>query len=98
MNTCHRRPLAAWLLFAGLTCTNPVAVAQTVPAAKDAKVEDATKLEKFVVTGSMIKRIEGEGALPLQTITPLEMEQRGVVGVEDMLMDLNINGNGLDNL
>ena len=57
-----------------------------------------TKLEKFVVTGSMIKRIEGEGALPVLTITPLEMEQRGIASAEQMLMELNINGNGMDNL
>lgn len=78
----------------------PVALAQTVsaPAEPPKKPEEVMKLEKFEVTGSMIKRIEGEGALPVLTITPLEMEQRGIVSAEQMIMELNINGNGLDNL
>ena len=78
-------------------CALPVTLAQTAPSAP-LKPEESVKLEKFVVTGSLIKRIEGEGALPLQVITPMEMEQRGVVSAEQMLMELNINGNGLDNL
>ncbi len=80
-------------------CLIPAVLAQSVPApTAPAKPEEAAKLEKFVVTGSMIKRIEGEGALPLQTITPMEMEQRGIASAEQMIMELNINGNGLDNL
>jgi iron complex outermembrane receptor protein len=35
---------------------------------------------------------------PLLTITPVEMELRGIGSAEQMLMELNINGNGLDNL
>ena len=95
------RRLRLVLVAASLT---PAAFAQTAPAAAPAptdaarKAEEALKLEKFVVTGSMIKRIEGEGALPVATITPLEMEQRGIVSAEQLIMELNINGNGLDNL
>jgi iron complex outermembrane receptor protein len=89
---------AAWLSFFAAATLLPTAIAQTAPAPKTEKPEDSTKLEKFVVTGSMIKRIEGEGALPVLTITPLEMEQRGIVSAEQMIMELNINGNGLDNL
>jgi iron complex outermembrane receptor protein len=89
---------AAWLSFFAAATLLPTAMAQTAPAPKTEKPEDSTKLEKFVVTGSMIKRIEGEGALPVLTITPLEMEQRGIVSAEQMIMELNINGNGLDNL
>ncbi len=59
---------------------------------------EAAKLDRFVVTGSLIKRLDGEGATPLLTITPLEMEMRGIGNAEQMLMELNINGNGLDNL
>ncbi|MDP3071456.1 MAG: TonB-dependent receptor [Opitutaceae bacterium] len=75
-----------------------IALAQQAPAPTPTKPEEAVKLEKFLVTGSLIKRIDGEGATPLLTITPLEMEQRGIVSAEQMLMELNINGNGLDNL
>src|SRR4051812_47638310 len=80
----------------------PSALAQTAPTAPAAtgaaKEDESVKLEKFVVTGSLIKRLESEGALPVQIITPLEMEQRGVVSIEQMIMELNINGNALDNL
>jgi iron complex outermembrane receptor protein len=70
----------------------------TPPAPVDPKKEEAVKLERFEVTGSMIKRIEGEGALPVTAITPMEMEQRGIATIEQMMMELNINSNGLDNL
>jgi len=100
MNARFRRA-GCGLLFAAV-CLAPVVVAQSVTTPKDDnkddKKDDATKLEKFVVTGSLIKRLESEGALPVLTLTPLEMEQRGVVSIEEMIMDLNINGNGLDNL
>ncbi len=89
---------ATWL--SALLAVNmiPATLAQQTVTATPAKPEDTTKLEKFVVTGSMIKRLEGEGALPVQTITPIEMEQRGIVSAEQMIMELNINGNALDNL
>jgi iron complex outermembrane receptor protein len=90
----------AALLCLAATALSPNAVAQqaTPPPPAGPKIEESVKLEKFVVTGSLIKRIEGEGALPLQTITPMELEQRGIASAEQMLMELNINGNGLDNL
>ncbi len=90
-------PAARVLLLASL-CVIPIAVAQLAPAPKDATTEDSVKLEKFVVTGSLIKRIDGEGALPVLTISPLELEQQGIASAEEMIMHLNINGNGLDNL
>jgi iron complex outermembrane receptor protein len=100
MNT---RPLwrpATWLSVIPAAVFIPAALAQSVPAPKEGekKPEQPVTLEKFEVTGSMIKRIEGEGALPVLTITPLELEQRGIASAEQMIMELNINGNGLDNL
>ncbi len=89
---------ATWFSFIAALSAIPVVVAQQVPAPTDPKPADTTKLEKFVVTGSLIKRIEGEGALPLQVITPEEMEQVGIASAEQMIMSLNINGNGMDNL
>ena len=52
-------------------------------------------LEKFIVTGSMIKRIANEGALPMETITRLDMDQQGVASAEQLISQININGNGL---
>jgi iron complex outermembrane receptor protein len=74
------------------------AVAQTAAAPTATPSDQPVKLEKFVVTGSMIKRIADEGALPLSVFTKLEMEQEGIASAEQLIMNLNINGNGLDNL
>jgi len=51
-----------------------------------------------VITGSMIKGIPNEGALPMEIITHLELEQQGIASAEQMISQLNINGNGLDDL
>ena len=98
MNTRFLRKPATWLSLIAAASALPAAVAQKTPATAEEKQVEAAKLDKFVVTGSMIKRLDGEGATPLLTITPLEMEMRGIGNAEQMLMELNINGNGLDNL
>ena len=98
MNTRCLWKAATWFALIAAASVIPAAVAQQIAAAPAPKPEESVKLEKFVVTGSLIKRIDGEGATPLLTITPLEMEQRGIVSAEQMLMEMNINGNGLDNL
>ncbi len=98
MNTRYLRKLATLLSLIAAASLIPGASAQQAATPAPLKPEDATKLEKFVVTGSLIKRIEGEGALPVLTITPLEMEQRGIISAEQMIMELNINGNAMDNL
>ncbi len=72
--------------------------AQTATAPTATPSDQPVKLEKFVVTGSMIKRIADEGALPLSVFTKLELEQEGIASAEQLIMNLNINGNGLDNL
>jgi iron complex outermembrane receptor protein len=46
----------------------------------------------------MIKRIANEGALPMETITRLDMDQQGIASAEQLISQININGNGLDNL
>ncbi|MES2692425.1 MAG: TonB-dependent receptor [Verrucomicrobiota bacterium] len=97
MNIRNLRKQATWPCLIAAAQFVSAAFAQQAPATAPIK-EESLKLEKFVVTGSLIKRIEGEGALPLQIISPLEMEQRGIVSAEQMIMELNINGNGLDNL
>lgn len=57
-----------------------------------------TPPQRITITGSSIKRIAAEGALPVQTITRAEIERSGIVSAEQLIMTLNINGNGLDNL
>src|SRR5436190_1535387 len=43
------------------------------------------------VTGSNIKRIEGEGALPVQTITRGDIERQGIQTVEELVVRLSAN-------
>jgi iron complex outermembrane receptor protein len=59
---------------------------------------DSQRLERVEVTGSSIKRIKDEGALPIQVISRKELERAGIASAEQMIMQLNINGSGLDNL
>ncbi|MFO1451374.1 MAG: TonB-dependent receptor [Opitutaceae bacterium] len=93
-----RKPAALSSIIGALTAL-PLALAQSVtPPAAALKPEQEVKLEKFVVTGSLIKRIAGESALPIQTITIEEIEQQGIASAEQLIMSMNINGNGLDNL
>lgn len=76
--------LTAGLALAGLA---GVAFAQTPTAA-----------ERITITGSSIKRIAAEGALPLQVITRAELDKQGIVNAEQLIATLTFNGNGLDNL
>jgi iron complex outermembrane recepter protein len=54
--------------------------------------------QRITITGSSIKRIAAEGALPVQVISRAELERQGIASTEQLIMQLNINGNGLDNL
>ncbi|MFN0183017.1 MAG: TonB-dependent receptor domain-containing protein [Aquabacterium sp.] len=54
--------------------------------------------QRVVITGSSIKRIASEGALPIQVISRRDLERQGISSAEQMVMQININGNGLDNL
>jgi iron complex outermembrane recepter protein len=75
-------PLVACLMLAGMVSTAVL----------------AQDTQRIVITGSSIKRIASEGALPVQVIKRDELERQGIASVEQLVSQLNINGNGLDNL
>ncbi|MDE2081306.1 MAG: TonB-dependent receptor [Burkholderiales bacterium] len=54
--------------------------------------------QRVEVTGSSIKQIDAEGALPVQVITRKELDRQGITTAEQLIMQLNVNGNGVDNL
>jgi len=58
----------------------------------------APTVQRVEITGSSIKRIQSEGALPLTVITRAELARDGISSTEQLMMALTINGNGLDNL
>ncbi len=53
-------------------------------------------LDRVVVTGSHIRKIETEGALPVQVITREEIERSGVTTVEQLLERVPANVNGVN--
>ncbi len=66
--------------------------AQTAPVAP---VAPAVKAEKIEVTGSSIKRIEGESALPVETITREDIDKVGVTTAAELLQKITSNVGGL---
>lgn len=54
-------------------------------------------LQRVEVTGSSIKRIQAEGALPIEVFTADDMIKRGISSVEQMLGQLSGNASGADN-
>jgi len=78
------RALVAALAAAGLASFTGAASAQAE--------------QRITITGSSIKRIASEGALPIQVITRAEIERQGIVTAEQLVMSLSVNGSGLDNL
>ena len=98
MNARYLWNRSTWLAALAAAGTFATAVAQQASVSPQEKTDEPVKLEKFMVTGSSIKRIADEGALPLSVYTKLDMEQEGIASAEQLIMNLNINGNGLDNL
>jgi iron complex outermembrane recepter protein len=76
------KPVVQGLLLAGLVSTSAL----------------AQDTQRIVITGSSIKRINTEGALPIQTIRRVELDREGIVTAEQVVMMLSTNGSGLDNL
>ncbi len=54
--------------------------------------------QRITITGSSIKRIQTEGALPVQTITRAEIERSGITSAEQLVARISANGTGADNL
>ena len=48
-----------------------------------------TKMERVVVTGSSIARIDGETALPVQILKREEIERTGATSTEELVKSLN---------
>jgi iron complex outermembrane recepter protein len=77
-------------------CIAGPALAQTPPP--DNKPVTTQKIEKIEVTGSSIKRVQDEGALPIQVITKAEIDRAGITSAEQLLATISANGTGADNL
>ncbi len=60
--------------------------------------EPPAAMQRVEITGSSIKRIAKEGALPVEIISKKQLEEQGIVSAEQLIATLNVNGNGSDNL
>ncbi len=56
----------------------------------------APALQRVEVTGSSIKRVAKEGALPVQVITFDQIEKQGITTTEQLVRTLSANGTGAD--
>ena len=79
--------LVAQLVVLGLAAHAGATLAQS----------EGAKLERVEVTGSSIKRLSDEGALPLEVITADQIRQRGLNTAEDILRSLSANAANANN-
>ena len=69
--------------------------AAQAPAAAPASAAPAVKAEKIEVTGSSIKRIEGESALPVQVITREDIDKSGSTTAAELLTKISASAAAL---
>lgn len=89
-----RKPLALFGVGLSLFAAQ-AAFAQTDTTSAEKK-DEALKLEKFVVTGSLIKRIDAEGPAPVQIITRESIDLSGSNTVQDVLRRIPSNFAGVN--
>ena len=77
-------------------CRLGVSVVMAIAAHTSAWAQAVETLEKVVVTGSHIPRLDGETPLPVQTITREEIERLGVTTAAQLLERVPANVNGLN--
>jgi iron complex outermembrane recepter protein len=75
------------------TCVTMPAFAQQTGAG-----DAGAKEETIVITGSLIRRLPQESALPIQVFTADDLQREGIVNPEQFIAQLTSNGSGLDNL
>ncbi len=83
----NMKKLTRSLALLGLS-THLVGMAQTPPTPQ--------KLDRVEITGSNIKRIADEGALPIEVITADDLAKKGITSVAEMLFELGANAAGAD--
>ncbi|MFA6314423.1 MAG: TonB-dependent receptor plug domain-containing protein, partial [Sterolibacterium sp.] len=61
-------------------------------------IAQTANAERVTITGSSIKRIQTEGALPIQVISKDDIDKAGIVSAEQLVARITANGTGADNL
>ena len=70
-----------------------LALASSLPLA--ALAQDTAPTQRVEVTGSAIKRIDGESALPVQVITREEINKAGLTTASEILSRISASANNL---
>ncbi|GAC1629257.1 MAG: TonB-dependent receptor [Nevskia sp.] len=92
---CRKKPGIAWALLFISTFGG----ASFGTQAQDRGRGDdtiATKLDAVEVTGSRIKKSEGEGDSPVLTISGADLQASGIASVGDILQRLSVSGSSLN--
>ena len=76
-----------WHIWAALILATTANAQQPTDAAPQ-------KIEKIEITGSSIKRIEGETALPVLQITREDIKRSGVASTEELLKTISTTSSG----
>jgi iron complex outermembrane receptor protein len=75
-----------------------IAVIGTAAPAVAQQAQTDKPIARVEITGSSIKRIATEGALPVQTITMDQLDKQGVTNAEQLMRLISANGTGADNM
>lgn len=75
-----------------------IALIGVVSPAVAQDVQSDQPVQRVEITGSSIRRIATEGALPVQTITLDQMDKQGVTNAEQLMNLISANGTGADNM
>ncbi len=76
-------------------CRAPIAIAALTALLSHAAHAQEAKLERVEITGSAIKRLESESALPVQVITRADIVKSGVTTAAELIASLSAASNSL---
>ncbi len=89
--TTAGRPVPTTLRRSAVAAAVSLACLAAAQAEAQAQAQDAAELETVTVTGSRIKRIEDETALPMQTITREDILNSGVSTAAELMKSVTAN-------
>jgi iron complex outermembrane receptor protein len=67
------------------------------PAVAQEVQQQTTPIARVEITGSSIKRVAKEGALPVQVISADTLQKQGITSAEQLMSMISANGTGADN-
>ncbi|MFK3739190.1 TonB-dependent receptor [Massilia sp. TN1-12] len=80
------------------TLAHMIALIGAAAPALAQQAQSSAPMQRVEITGSSIKRMAVEGALPVQTISIDQMDKQGITNAEQMLRLISANGTGADNM